>query len=363
MKKRKRNLLPAFLAVLLTIVFLYGCNQNGVSPYDPPEPSDAERQYKGDTSGQSGRRTDQREDEAASGIVMQGPDLPPEGVPYDEWKGISYTTDTGYDLRTYWVLGFGFGGTAAASDAGMVQDPEHIEDARLEITDVKVEPVGGEMKLRSGGYVDITIETQWTGSMRYFAQDEYNALFASYSWADNELLPFDAYTGTSLLNYSDEEDAQTTEGIGAGEAFDTGLVESDITWNGRTYRLFAKSDKRNASNSANDYSYSGGGVVVTNPGLVYTTYTIRVPADYDGAALAIDKDITDEKWDNITQYGEFLAGSDTYADILTTDTGVKQSADDYYFIRVSDLINAFKNNQTHPQTEPQPNPDPDPQIG
>lgn len=84
-------------------------------------------------------------------------------------------------------------------------------------------------------------------------------------------------------------------------------------------------------------------MVVNNPGIVYTTYTLRVPADYDGAALAVDKDIVDEKWDNIDQYGNFLHTSDPYADILTTDAGVKQSADDFYFIKIEDLVKEFEN--------------------
>ena len=83
-------------------------------------------------------------------------------------------------------------------------------------------------------------------------------------------------------------------------------------------------------------------MTVINPGIVYTIYTLRVPADYDGAALAVDKDIVDEKWDNIDKYGNFLNTSDPYADILTTDSGVKQSADDYYFIKIQDLVKVFE---------------------
>ena len=85
-----------------------------------------------------------------------------------------------------------------------------------------------------------------------------------------------------------------------------------------------------------------GLLAVNNPGIVYTIYTLRVPADYDGAALAVDKDMVDEKWNRMDEYGNFLHTADPYADILTTDFGVKQTADDYYFIKIQDLIEAFK---------------------
>ena len=331
--------IPVLLAAVCMISLLYGCG--GGSPYDPPEPD-----YRGLQTGQSDSGENDREESEHPNIVMHGPDLPPDGIPYDEWKGISYTTDTRFSLRTFWVLRFGFHNDKLASDFGLHQDPEHIEDAVLEITDVKVEPVGGEMKLRSGGYVDITIETKWTGTLRYTidggTENEIYSLLASYGWADNDFLPFDTYTGTSLLNYSDDEDDEEIDGISTGEAYDSGFAESDITWKGRTWRLFAKSDKRNASTMDETTEEKDGLLAVNNPGIVYTIYTLRVPADYDGAALAVDKDMVDEKWNRMDEYGNFLHTSDPYADILTTDFGVKQTADDYYFIKIQDLIEAFK---------------------
>ena len=58
--------------------------------------------------------------------------------------------------------------------------------------------------------------------------------------------------------------------------------------------------------------------------------------------LAIDKDITDQRDDNITKNGEFISFPDLYADILTTASGVRQSADDFYFVKVSDLLEHFR---------------------
>ena len=65
-------------------------------------------------------------------------------------------------------------------------------------------------------------------------------------------------------------------------------------------------------------------------------------ADYDGLVLAIDKDITDERDYHLTENGEYISSSDLYADILTRSDGTKQSADDFYFIRVSDLLEYFQ---------------------
>ena len=355
MVKKKRTLRIILLGFLSGAILLTGC-RHSCSPLDPPErtenakDADGGSRDRGDGSGQASGRENkdgslffgsdlsENGEEDASGIVIQGPDLPPDGQRYDKWKGFQYTKETSFPVRTYWAIGAYDGRSGAA--AGLYQNPEHIEDGVLEIVDAKAEPVGGEMELRSGGYVDITIETRWTGTMNFTTDDEFNTFGTHISWGDNEVLPCDAYTGTSLLNYSGE--GSENDSINIGEAYDTGMVESDITWNNRTYRLFAKSDKRNASFGETSYRYTGSSLSVTEPGAVETTYTLRVPADYDGVVLAIDKDITDEKADHIDGRAEFLPNSDTYADILTIDTGVRQTADDYYFVRVSDLLEIFR---------------------
>lgn len=354
MVKKKRKLKMFLLVFLSASLCMGGCRRSD-SPFNPPERTENTEvsgdgspgagEASGETSGKGknngtlfGHDLSGSGEEDASGIVIQGPDLPPDGQRYDEWKGFQYTTETSFPVRTYWAIG-SFDGRSGAA-AGFYQNPEHIEDGVLEIVDAKAEPVGGEMELRSGGYVDITIETRWTGTMNFTTDDEFNTFGTHISWGDNEVLPCDAYTGTSLLNYSGE--GSENDSINIGEAYDTGMVESDITWKDRTYRLFAKSDKRNSSFGETSYRYAGSSVSVTEPGAVETTYTLRVPADYDGMVLAIDKDITDEKADHIDDRAEFLPSSDTYADILTTDTGVRQTADDYYFVRVSDLLEIFR---------------------
>lgn len=355
MVKKKRTMRIILLGFLSAALFLTGCRHSG-SPLNPPERTEEKEKDSGGGSPEAGEASEETSgkgknkgtlfghdlsdsgEEDDPGIVIQGPDLPPDGQRYDEWKGFHYTTETSFPVRTYWAIG-SFDGRSGAA-AGLYQNPEHIEDGVLEIVDAKAEPVGGEMELRSGGYVDITIETRWTGTMNFTTDDEFNTFGTHISWGDNEVLPCDAYTGTSLLNYSGE--GSENDSINIGEAYDTGMVESDITWKDRTYRLFAKSDKRNASFGETSYRYTGSSVSVTEPGAVETTYTLRVPADYDGMVLAIDKDITDEKADHIDDRAEFLPSSDTYADILTTDTGVRQTADDYYFVRVSDLLEIFQ---------------------
>lgn len=282
-------------------------------------------------------------EQTKGGRPVQGPDIPPAGVRYDEWKGFEYSTDTSFPVRTYWS--FFLENEKSLPDQGLVRDPENIEDAVLRITDAKAEPVGGEMKLRSAGYVDVTIELEWTGTMKGYV--DYDLLDSRYydwgiRWEENSAYPFDAYTGTSLLNYRDADEEKADEDLSPGQAVISSMVESIITWNERTYRLFAKSDIRNASTSDITSSYEDDRFIFSYPGRVESTLTFRVPADYDGLVLAIDKDITDERDDNLDAAGNSLPETDLYADILTTDQGVKQTADDFYFVRVSDLLKKFE---------------------
>ena len=274
---------------------------------------------------------------------VQGPDIPPAGVRYDEWKKFKYSSDTSFPVRTYWSFCMNDG--SSLPKQGFIQDPEHIEDAVLTITDAKAEPVGGEMKLRSAGYVDITIELEWTGTMEGYL--DYDLLDSGYArwgirWEENTAQPCDAYTGTSLLNFRDADEDKADEDISPGQAVISSMVESMITWEERTYRLFAKSDVRNASTSDITTSYEGSRFIFSYPGRVDTTLTFRVPADYDGLVLAIDKDTTDQKADYMDANGNSLPTADLYADILTTGKGVKQTADDFYFVRVSDLLEKFE---------------------
>ena len=175
--------------------------------------------------------------------VMHGPDVPPKGMRYDEWKGFEYTKDTEFDLRTFWTITMYDHSKPESHD--LFRDPENVEDAVLKIVDAKSEPVGGEMKLRSGGYVDVTIETRWTGTMTYYSPFNSSAYVYAFAWDENTAVPFDAYTGTALLNSVDSGEKDNDE-INIGEAVNTGMVESSVTWQGRTYRLFAKKDVRNA---------------------------------------------------------------------------------------------------------------------
>ena len=292
----------------------------------------------GDGTGQQGGD----QDNAASG-VMHGPDVPPSGMRYDEWKGFRYTKDTKFNLRTYWTVTMY--DHSVPEDHGLFRDPEHIEDAVLEIVDAKAEPVGGEMKLRSGGFVDITIELYWSGTMNGTEAEEMYEHYYRHpwyvQWNENTVYPCDAYTGISLLNYTGVDDTEDGS-ISPGQASASSMAESDVTWQGRTYRLFAKSDIRNASFDDWYEHQDGDKYRFTIPCALETTITLRVPADYDGMVLAIDKDITDQRDAHITKNGEFISFSDLYADILTTSSGVRQSADDFYFIKVSDLLEHFQ---------------------
>ena len=355
MVKTKRKLLPAIIAALCITLLSGGCGGSRSAPGDTGSESEGSAGSEG--SGDAGSETigsTGDSDETAFGggspdpddknpaSVMVKPDTPPDGQRYDEWKGFQYTDQTEFDVRTFWT--FSMYNHSKVSDYDLIQDPEDIEDAMLTIIDCKAEPVGGEMKLRSGGYVDITVEVRWTGTMN--GKENMHDSIPSWliRWQENTPYPCDAYTGTSLLNYTASKDEKSGD-ISPGQATATSMVESDVTFNGRTYRLFAKSDIRNSSGGNWSTDFSGDYFTFSCPGSVDTTFTFRVPADYDGLVLAIDKDITDQKSVSLDEAGEFLEFDDLYADILTTSTGVKQSVDDFYFVRVSDLIEHFKDSE------------------
>ena len=216
---------------------------------------------------------------------------------------------------------------------------DFIDDAVMKVTSAKAEPVGAEMKLRSGGYVDVTIEFRWTGTMTYTADDE-DDTYCGMAWMDNPPLACDAYTGTSLLNMAGTDDYDS-DPLSPGQAVTSNMTESDIVRDGRTWRLFAKSENRNDSPAFEKREQVDGKCKASFGGDITTIMTFRVPADYDGLVIALDKDISDEKEFAVNDEGEFLNVSDNYADILTNDFGKKQTADDYYFIKVSDILEAF----------------------
>lgn len=76
------------------------------------------------------------------------------------------------------------------------------------------------------------------------------------------------------------------------------------------------------------------------------TLTLRVPADYDGLVIAIAKDITDQKSISIDERGNILNTKDLYADILTDSSGKKHSAEEFYFVKLSKLIEMFSENHS-----------------
>lgn len=239
MVTKKRKKLSVIVAALSLALLTSACRGTEM-PYDLPEPFESGKEQDEDISkklfGLGEHNHGDEEDQPD--VVMNGPDIPPEGTSYDEWKGIKYTTDTSFNLRSFWAMQ-GYDSHDMAEE-GIVMYPEAIEDARLEIIDAKVEPIGGEMKLRSGGYVDITIETRWTGTMNYYVKPGYFAFPYSFCFSENPALPFDKYTGTSLINDLDTDDSEKDD-INIGEAVDTGMVESGVTWKGQTYRLDRKS--------------------------------------------------------------------------------------------------------------------------
>ena len=313
----KRRIFPILLCLTAILLMAAGCGNRDRGPGDEDQEEEGI----------------DHSDEESVASPLQPPDLPPEGMRYDEWKGFTYTKDMEFPLRTYWVL------EVPSYKKGEIVQDDFIEDAVMKVTSAKAEPVGAEMKLRSGGYVDVTIEFRWTGTMIYTADDE-DDTYCGMAWMDNPPLACDAYTGTSLLNMAGTDDYDS-DALSPGQAVTSNMTESDIVRDGRTWRLFAKSENRNDSPAFEKREQVDGKCKASFGGDITTIMTFRVPADYDGLVIAIDKDISDEKELAVNDEGEFLNVSDNYADILTNDFGKKQTADDFYFIKVSDILAAF----------------------
>jgi len=332
-KRRFRGLLCILLSLILVLA-LAGCGSSG-KPSGPDESSGSSKEKESSES-----TAEEEEEPEENEKRMHGPDAPTEGMRYDEWKKIEYSEETTFDIVSFCVLKMSDG--SRAEDNGYRLDPEEIYGS-LTISEVTAEPVGGEMKLRSGGYVDIKITTHWTGDFRAIHDDSYPDKLSSFFYQDNGFKPFDVYTGTSLFNYSGEGGG---EGISGGEASDSGFIESDVTWNGRIYRVFAREDSRNAGASNYDIDWDSTTTTTSLTGNQETVYTFRVPADYDGLALLLDPDIFDEREYELSDTAEILASSDLYADILTDDRGEQHDPKEFVFVKVSDLLEneQFKQN-------------------
>ena len=326
-----KNVLLKRIICLLTVILalaLCGCGNSDRSSGSEESTGNAGKES-------SSEQTEDEEGDEETTKKMYGPQIPPEGQAYDAWKQLEYSSDTEFDVKTFTVLKMYDGSRAA--DSGYTLDPEAIP-GHLVIVDAKAEPVGGEMKLRSGGYVDIVITTMWTGDFRIIHDDSQYDKLSSFTYQDNSFQPFDAYTGTSLFNYVSEGGG---EGIHQGEASDSGMIESDVTWNGRIFRVFARQDSRNAgSSNYSEYSENGNTVTEMTANLE-TVYTFRIPADYDGLALLLDPDIFDEREYELSETAEILASEDRYADILTDDRGNQHDPGEYYFIKVTDLLEKY----------------------
>ncbi len=261
------------------------------------------------------------------GAVLTAPDTPPDGKRYDEWKGIEYTTDLEMEVRSYFqpVLS----STEDPLDNDYSYDPDIT--SKVKIVEAHVEPVGGEMKLRSGGYVDITIKAEWEGTISYTYKDR-NAISKFYFQEVNPQ-PFDMYTGTSFLNHSGDTDESNS--MSQGEATDSGSIESDITWKNRVYRIFVSEDEKNNSFGGWDISNNK----VTAECSTIAEIKCRVPADYDGLAFKIKKDITDERTKCMDRYGNLISTPDLYADVFTDAWGNKHDQSEFYIIKASDILN------------------------
>ena len=294
--------------------------------------------------------------ETAPRQIVHGPLVPPDNRDYDEWKGIVFSPETVFDVEVNWHLYSK--GQAALTEKQIQAGGYRMEPAapvsRFEIVSAEAEPVGGEMKLRSGGYVSITITGLASTDFQYSLNSAASGSVSSssfytgsadivygFTYSSPGMYPFDCHTGVSFLHYFEDPDADY---ISPFEATDTGFVESRVTWKGRNYRILAREDHRNLG-SENWKREKADDRIVVRIERVKTEviYSFRVPADYDGLALCIPKS-------RLTGGGKSKTGQgsaeppvrELYADILTGSDGRELDLNDYYFVRVSDLLEHFK---------------------
>lgn len=319
-----------------------GASSGNGSGQDEADTENASGQDGSTTENTSGNKSDSRatddaETEDSTTRVMVGPQTPPEGERYDEWKKFEYSDETSFKVKSFFSIVTTDGNSA--EEDGILYSPEI--DGTLEITDASSEPVGGEMKLRSGGYVDITVKARWEGTINIQYEGNANVFVDKMAFSNVSPEPCDAYTGTAFLNSVSYEENEEANEINVGEAVADSLIESDVTWKSRTWRIYVGDDLKNSSFSMPQVSVKGDFTTESDPVSTIETFTFRVPADYDGLVLCIPKDITTHMDKRLNSEGDFIEVDDRYADVLTDFTGQKHDADDYYFVRVSDLLEKF----------------------
>ena len=287
--------------------------------------------------------------ESESQVSMHGPQVPPDGLAYDEWKQLPYAADTLFSVKRGWSL-------KTNRDASELTNMAYAKGAdpaggRVEFTQIQAELLGGEMKLRSGGYMEITVTVRFEISFVYsYKGGPRDDIVSGLSFSADDVQPFDRYTGTSFLNFSRYAGS---ENLNVGQATDTGFVESRITWNGRTYRILVKEDTRNTSLPFFNREERDGKTFVTVPGGTETIYTFRVPADYDGLAFCFARDDTGGGMYSTKDVDGKSAGyTDLYADILTNNDGTPLDPADCWFVRVSDLLRQAESAEAEESADP-----------
>ena len=285
--------------------------------------------------------------------ILHGPLTLPDGMDYSEWKGINYLPDTVFSVGISWYL-YNGSEKAPLTDEQLAARDYRLEpefpNTRLVIASAEAEPVGGEMKLRSGGYVNITITAEGYTDFCYSLNPSVRTvdkwylgdMVYGFHYTTPVMYPFDLHTGISLLNFFKAADA---EDISPFEAADSGFVESRVTWKNRNYRILSREDVRNLGSSNWNRSTEGDRTVVRIENVrTELVYSFRVPADYDGLALCIPKRWVDN--DREEKLAEAQGSKpaevrELYADILTGMNGSTLDPNDFYFIRVSDLLEHF----------------------
>ncbi len=269
-------------------------------------------------------------------VRMHGPEIPPDGMAYDEWKQFSYSTDPWFTVQRSWILNTR-SPVEELEKRGYTRDPA-LFDATVTIVRAEAEPLGGEMKLRSGGFVEITVVFNCAAVLQYYYNGEERDIVSSVQYGALKVEPFDRYTGTAFLNFSRYDNAKP---LSVGQATDSGFIESRITWKGKTSRILVKEDERNTGGLFSFHREQRDGRTYTSVNAsTETIFTFRVPADYDGLAFCIPKSTGVRRSAYNTDDSDLTSPgyTDLYADIMTEPDGDPKDPSGYIFILVSDLL-------------------------
>ncbi len=229
-----------------------------------------------------------------------------ESVPYAEEQGLAFVTDTSFQIPVFFYLTKD-GKYVPNTESGLI---EPLRDADYTITELSLSEPDGE------GMVELTLSytTDGIAGLIYTRQSNFHINGRSTGFSC-----FDYYSGYTL----------TESYISSGDSYVTALhsngEEINVTWNdvGDVKMKLSPWAFNKYDQPVCEWYYYGA-----------FTYHIKFPAEYDGLCLMLRKN-------GITEYSESWENEDGKvheSEPLHEWMDEGETKDDYYFLRVSDLL-------------------------